>query len=228
MWPPNNLHFAITEKAPGQNLLQIPRSDYVALIPELIRILDAIHQTQLGDRPGYGIFDGNGVAQWPSWKAHLEFVKDEEPAGDFYENWHSLFESSFLERELFDRVHSHMLQLITYCPEERYLVHGGYGFGNVLAQDRKVTAILDWMNARYGDFLYDVAWLDLWSPQDEWRERFAEHYGHTGRAIPNYSERILCYQCYDALDGLRFYAKGGDRTGYDYIRGRILALLSDA
>ena len=29
------------------------------------------------------------------------------------------------------------------CPEERYLVHGGYGFNNVLAQDGRITAVID-------------------------------------------------------------------------------------
>ena len=73
------VYFAITEKAPGQNLLQIPRSEYEGLIPSQIQLLDAIHQVPLGERPGYGIFDGNGIAPWSSWRAHMETVKEEQP-----------------------------------------------------------------------------------------------------------------------------------------------------
>jgi hygromycin-B 4-O-kinase len=223
----DNIHFAITEKAPGQNLLQIPRSAYPALIPQLIELLDAIHQIPVGDRPGYGIFDGNGVADGPGWRAHLECVREEEQAGDFFANWHTLFQTTFLERDRFDRIFNHMTQLLGYCPEERYLVHGDYGFGNVLAQDGRITAVLDWNGARYGDFLFDVAWLDFWSPGAGWQDRFQEHYRQTGRTVPSYSERILCYQCYITLGALKFYAKAGDKASYDYATGRILALLHD-
>jgi hygromycin-B 4-O-kinase len=221
------VYFAITEKAPGQNLLQIPRSEYVALIPTQIELLDAIHQVSIGERPGYGIFDGNGIALWPTWRAHLESVKEEGPAGDFFENWHALFQTSFLEREVFERLFGEMMQLISYCPEERSLVHGNYGFGNLLAQDGRITAVLDWMNARYGDFLYDIAWLDLWAPQDGWHERFRQYYRSMGREIPFYGERVLCYQIYMSLDALKFYAKAGNKAAYEWIRDHILALLQD-
>jgi hygromycin-B 4-O-kinase len=221
-----DLRFAITEKAPGRNLLQIPRDEYVALIPQLIDVLDAIHQVPVGDGQGYGIFDGSGVAQSPSWRRHLEFVT-EEPAEGVFRSWHSLFEMSFLDKGFFERLYSEMLQLIEYCPEERYLVHGDYGHGNVLAQGGSITAVLDWMSAKYGDFLYDIAWLGFWSPVDGWRERFEQHYRRAEREVPYYSERVLCYQCYIALEALKFYAKVDARPSYDFAVGRISSLLND-
>jgi hygromycin-B 4-O-kinase len=221
-----DFHFAITEKAPGRNLLQIPRDEYLALIPQLIEVLDAIHNIPVGDTQGYGVFDGSGAAHLPSWRAHLDSVR-EQPAGDLFGDWHSLFETSFLERDVFDRLYGRMQQLAEHCPEERYLVHGDYGYGNVLAQDGTVTAVLDWMSARYGDFLYDVAWLDFWSPVDGWRDQVQQHYSRTGRAVPAYNERILCYQCYIALEALKFYAKAGAKPSYDFAAGRIQALLSN-
>jgi aminoglycoside phosphotransferase (APT) family kinase protein len=47
------------------------------------------------------------------------------------------------------------------CPEERRFLHGDDGFGNVLARDGEVTAVLDWLDAKDGDFVDDVAWLDF-------------------------------------------------------------------
>jgi hygromycin-B 4-O-kinase len=219
------VHFAISEKAPGRNLLQLPRADYLALVPAQIETLDAIHQTPVGERPGYGIFDGRGVGLWPSWREHLLAISEEEEQGDFYEKWHSLFRDSFLERDLFERIYERMVQLSGYCPEDRCLVHGGYGFGNVLAEDGRITAVLDWMDARYGDFLYDVAWLDFWSPDDGWQGLFQEHYARMGREVPFYRERVSCYHCYISLDALRFNAKARDKTSYDWVRERILSLL---
>jgi hypothetical protein len=41
-------------------------------------------------------------------------------------------------------------------------------------------------------------------------------------AIPFYKERVLCYECYTALDALRFFAKKGDEQAYQWTRQRIL------
>lgn len=221
------LSFTITEKLPGQNLLQIPRSEYHVLIPKLMEVLDAIHQVPVGDKPGYGIFDGNGVAPASSWVEHLDLVRAEDPADDFFGSWRHLFQTSFLERELFESIYREMMERSRHYPGERYLVHGDFGFGNVLVKDGEITAILDWMNAQYGDFLYDVAWLDYWAPHDAWRDRFQEHYRETGRAVPFYAERILCYQCYITLNAMKFYAKADSKEGYDFVTDRITTLLGE-
>jgi hygromycin-B 4-O-kinase len=221
-----DIYYAITEKARGRNLLQIPRAEYLALIPRQMEVLDAIHRIPVGDKPGYGIFDGNGVGLSANWRAHLEFVRKEEPDGDFFGKWHSLFDTTFLERDVFDRLFSTMQSLISYCPEERYLVHGNYGYANLLVQDGEISGVLDWMNARYGDFLYDVAWLDFWSPADDWKGTFQEHYAGKGTAVPDYAERVLCYQCCIAMDAMKFYAKGGDEPAYEFAKERIFSLLA--
>ncbi len=57
------IHFMINEKLPGKSLVQIPRSEYLALIPKQIEILEAIHQIPVSDKAGYGVFDGNGIAR---------------------------------------------------------------------------------------------------------------------------------------------------------------------
>lgn len=211
--------YAVTETAPGRNLVQIPRSEYMALIPGQMAVLDAIHRIPVGDRPGYGIFDGDGVGLSPTWRAHREDVRNEEPDGDFYGRWHSLFNTTFLEQKVFDRLFNTM-QNIGCCPDERYLVHGNYG--NVLVEDRADPVVLYRMDARYGGFLYDVAWLDFRLPADDYAGRFQAHYAEKGMNVPSYAERVLCYRCRIAMDAMKFYAKGGDQAAYEFAKGRIL------
>jgi hygromycin-B 4-O-kinase len=220
-----DVYYAITEKLPGRNLLDIPRDGYLELIPQQIEILDAIHAVPLDDRPGYGSFDGQGVAPYASWPAYLAGVGEEEPEGGFFGKWHSMFCDTFLERELFERLYGRMMALAKYAPAERSLVHGDYGLKNMLAQDGRITGVLDWMGAGYGDPLYDVAWLDFWSPADGWQERFDRHYDALGLSIENCPRRIVCNQCCIALGGLKFFAKRADRAGYDWVRERIAGLL---
>ena len=161
----------------------------------------------------------------PCWREALAQIREEEEEWDFYGRWHALFRETFLERELFDDLYARMVRLLEVCPEDRYLVHTCPGLANVMAHDGAITGVLDWLEARFGDFLFDVATLDFWSPRSRFADRFAEYYRGRGRIVPNYRQRLLCYHLYTGLDGLRFHAKNRDEDGYRWIRDRILDLL---
>ena len=220
--------YIIARRAPGQTLLELDPTAYAATIPSLCATLDAIHRTDLGDQPGYGVFDERGVGLWPSWRAHLANIRDEEPADLFYGAWHTLFETTFLERDVWHSIYARMRALLDVCPEERWLVHGGYGYGNVLARDGRVTAVLDWADARYGDFLYDIAVLDFWPTGHDFAAIFRERYSAADVAVPDYDRRLLCYTCYIGLDALRFFAKTGQEEAYRHTRDDVLARLGAA
>ena len=173
----------------------------------------------------YGTFDDNGAAHCSSWRRYLEQIREEEEPWDFYGKWHVLFEQTFLEREFFDSIYTRMVDLLDACPEERFLVHGNYGFGNVMVHKGKITAVLDWLDAKYGDFVFDVAWLDLWSSESHAAERFQRYYATNGIAVEYYMERLRCYEYAIGLDGLRFFAKRQNQEAYLWMRQRILSLL---
>jgi hygromycin-B 4-O-kinase len=219
------LHYIITQKMPGRPLTALPLGENNTLIPALITTLDAIHASDVADTTGYGVFDGQGTGFAASWRGWLARIREEEDPRDFYGHWHHLFDDTFLERPVWERVYAEMIRLLDVCPEERRLVHGGYGFGNVLVQGGRVTAVLDWLDAKYGDFVYDIAWLDFWGPALGYADRFAAYYAAHGREAPHYRERLRCYRCYIALDALRFFAKAGKQDEYRWTRDGILALL---
>lgn len=80
------------------------------------------------------------------------------------------------------------------CSEERRLVHGNYGFGNVLARDGEVVAVLAWIDAKYGDFLYDVAWPDFWAEGEGTAAVVRDHYAATDVPVARFDERLRCYR----------------------------------
>lgn len=222
-----DLHYAISRRMPGKPITNVPPDEYEATIPALMQTLDAIHGADVSGTTGWGIFSDAGRGFFPSWRASLAYIREDEPEWDFYGKWHSLFETTFLERDVWEALYARMVAMLDACPEERFLVHGGYGFGNVLAEGGRVTAVLDWLDAKYGDFLYDVAGLDFWAPELDFRDRFAAHYAERGIAVPRYAERVLCYQCYVALDALRFFAKRQNEASYRWVRERITSRLDD-
>lgn len=222
------LHYAISRRMPGMPLSKLPPSGYLAMIPALLETLDAIHAADVRATTGYGVFGDDGAGFFPSWRASLAAVRAEEPEpeGDSNSAGSSVFDTTCLERDVWDTISARMVTLLDFCPEDRSLVHGDYGFDNVLAADGRITAVLDWPNAQYGDFLYDVAWLDFWPSGFAFRDLCAAHYAERGIAVPNYAERILCYQCSIALNVLRFFAMRQNEEAYRWSRQTILSRLA--
>ena len=221
------LHYAISRRMPGMPLSKLPPLDYLATIPALLDMLDAIHAVDVRTTTGYGVFADDGTGFLPTWRASLAIAgtAEPEPEADSDSARRSIFETTFLERAVWDTVHARMLTLLEFCPEDRYLVHGDYGFDHVLAAVGQITAVLDWVNAQYGDFLYDVAWLDFWQTGMSFRERCLTRYTERGIAVPHYAERILCYQCAIALNVLRFFALRQNADAYRFARDAIRSRL---
>ena len=220
------LHYSITVKVPGRPLDRLPPAEYMQLLPEVMRTLDAIHSIDVSNWPsGYGVFDNQGAGLSASWRSYLTSVCDEEEDWNFYGKWHTLFDTTFLERDVYDAIYNEMLRLLDSCPEERYLVHGGYGFSNIIAHDGSITGVLDWIDAKYGDFVFDIAWLDFWYPEANHSALFRRYYARQGISVPAYDERLRCYHCYIGMDALRFFAKSNQPEAYQWSRKRILDLI---
>ena len=84
--------------------------------------------------------------------------------------------------------------LVASCPEERALVHGDFGSNNVLAEGEHITGVIDWSEAMIGDPLYDVANIFFWRTWLPCMERQAQYFEAHPFKVPNWEERILCYQ----------------------------------
>lgn len=222
----HELHYSITIKVPGRPLDQLPPAEYAQLLPEIIRTLVAIHHIDMRDWPsGYGVFDNRGAGLYTSWRSYLTSIREEEEDRNFYGKWHTLFDTTFLERDVFNSLYGEMSRLLDNCPAERWLVHGSYGFSNVIAHEGNITGVLDWIDAKYGDFVYDIAWLDFWSPEAHHSELFRRYYASQGISAPAYDERLRCYHCYIGMDALRFFAKSNQPKAYQWSRKRIFDLI---
>jgi hygromycin-B 4-O-kinase len=220
-------YYAIAQKMPGRGLNFLSQDEYQQALPSIIQTLVAIHQVKVHEGQDFGGFDDHGIGVSPSWKGFIAKVNEEERPDGFFGKWHVLFSTTFLERDLFETVYKHMLRLLEFCPEERHLVHGGYGHNNLLTQEGKVTGVLGWFDAMYGDFVYDIARIDLWPPYGiDYAEFFHQYYASKGISLPNYRERMTCYKLYTGLDGMRFFAKTNNREKYQSVCHKLQRLLT--
>lgn len=213
-----DLQFAISRKLPGKMLQEHTPQEVKALLPQILDLMEVAHSVDTSETQGYGVFDDRGNGLDTSWHASLLKVAEEEDERDYFGKWHRMFDETFLERNLFEDLYQRMKELLAYCPEERTLILGGFTTRNMLAQDGKITAVLDLLSAGYGDVVDDIVALDFWWPPLGIREAFLEYQQQRGRDLPFYAQRLLCYECYHALIGLRFFAKSDNEQGYQMVR----------
>ncbi|GGD67019.1 phosphotransferase family protein [Paenibacillus nasutitermitis] len=223
--PVNGLYYAISKRAPGKTLIHYGGDQLSFLQSVLMELFAGLNQLDVTGTKGCGWILPSGEGSHTSWQEHLESSFDEEQPG-FWQGWHGLFEGSFLDRDLFDSLYGRMLKLAAYSQGQRYLVHGDFHMGNLIAEGERITGVIDWEMAMYGDCLFDLATFHLWSPHVQLPELYYRHLQSQGRKMPYFEERLLsCLLC-KGLDALRFYARTDDEPAYIHVRDDLLGRIA--
>lgn len=208
--------FVISKKAEGKHITDLTEDEYNKTLPNLLRILDAIHTVDIKNCSRYGKWSLEGNGEVATWKDFILAVKQ-------FPDKENLFETSFLEKDVWQDLYFHIEKLSEFCPEDRCLVHGDYGNNNVMSDGLNITGILDWEHSCYGDPLYDIAWLTFWQKKPDRIKEIEDYY--KVKNMPHFDERLLCYKLRIGLSSLSFYAYSQQRDKYDSIKQRILNLL---
>lgn len=170
-------------------------------------------------KPGFGLLDENGCGAHNSWhKATTSLYNHKFPQIEFEE----LFNNSMLEKDFFKSHFGKLFNLLEFISEEKYLVHGDFGFDNLIVDDGQITGFLDWAESKCGDFLYNIAWLDFWSNDIKYAQEFKEYYAANKINIPYFDERIQCYRLHIGLNGLILASYLNKLQDYAKIKDKII------
>ncbi|XEC94511.1 phosphotransferase [Paenibacillus tarimensis] len=164
---------------------------------------------------------GNG--EFSSWEEFIKTFYGEDQTGTFWENWHDLFRTTCLERDVFNECFGRLLTYCEYNAPHRYFVHNDCHAWNILSDGRSITGIID-AGFLYGDFLIDIATIEDAIPGRDVADAFRTHYEKMGRPIPNFSERLNGARYFKGLDGMRFFAKMGWDHAYKEFRDQLISL----
>lgn len=214
------LCYSITAKAKGKIIDHFEKDEIRKFIPKLIETLNAIRSFDISNTTQFGDWDSNGRAHETSWKNYLAKLIIEFSS---YRNKRT--SGALLDGEVVEKILVRYKQLIDHCPNIRHLVHGDYGFNNLFSDGKKITGIIDWELSKYGDFLYDVAWLSFWEFEIDYAGILLKHYENKGIPVPNFRERILCYKLHFGLGALGFFSDSGKKKSYNWAKERLLELL---
>jgi hygromycin-B 4-O-kinase len=213
------IFFCISKKLEGIPLDKLDEKELRDTFPQLASVLREIHLTDISKTSGYGSWDLSGNAIRKSWKESLLSLKDSK-----YFVWEKLFNEGIYDRGLFINSFAKISALSKYVSEERFLVHGDYGFNNILVKGNKILGVIDWALSKYGDFIYDIAWLAFWEDRLDYGHLFKKYYeGYMD--LSNYEERLLCYELHVGLSSSVFLAKWGDKKGYRLAKSRLSKLI---
>jgi hygromycin-B 4-O-kinase len=196
--------YAISERATGTFLDDLDEEQMRAMLPSLFAALDTAQQIDLSATRGYGIWGADGNAPHPSWRSALLDIANDRP-GDRTHGWRERLVGSATGAGPFDEALERLRALTRFCPEERHLIHSDLLKDNVLVADGRISAVIDWGCAMYGDFLYDLSWFCFWRPWYpawggiDFAGEAARHHAAIGLDVPYYAERLRCYQLHIGL-----------------------------
>ncbi len=219
-------YYAVSERRYGEALDSLDGPALEAALPSIFRSLDALRLADLAGTSGYGMWSPDGDAPFATWRDCLLAVRD-DTVYQRIQGWRATLEARPTDLEVFEQGYRELEALMESVGERRYLVHEDLVGDNVRIADGEVTAIVDWGNARYGDFLHDLARLTFWVPwYPAWRGvdivgAAREHYAAIGLEVPAFDERLRACQIYVGLEAQAYnvfterweeLAKSGQRT----------------
>jgi hygromycin-B 4-O-kinase len=210
-------YYAISERLFGGYIDDVDETQMRALLPSLFSALDAARLADLSGTAGYGGWGGDGNAPYPSWRAALLDVAHDRPA-DRIHGWRERLAASPLGIGPFEEAYGHLQALAGRLPEGRHLIHSDLLHNNVLVAGERITSVLDWGCALYGDWLYDLAWFCFWQPwypawqRIDFQAEAARHYASIGLDVPSFEERLCACQIHIGLASQAYLAYAGNGT----------------
>jgi hygromycin-B 4-O-kinase len=219
--------YAISERVFGGYIDDVDETQMCALLPSLFAVLDAIRLADVSGTAGYGTWDADGNAPYPSWRAALLDVANDRRE-ECIHGWRERLAASPVGIGSFEEAYEHLLTLTDCALEERYLIHSDLLHYNDLVEAGRVIGVLDWGCGMYGDFLYDLAWFCFWRPwypawqRIDFRAEATGHYALIGLQVPQCEKRLRCCQIHIGLAAQAYQAYAGNWTDLENTARRPL------
>lgn len=110
-------------------------------------------------------------------------------------------------------------EILARYTETPRLCHGDFAGTNVLVNETQLVAAVDWEWAKGGDPALDFAWWYFWHEDRPTLQAMIDGYAPTDRAA--FTQRVLAYALFHALDTLLLYQAEGNTKGLRYCHEKL-------
>jgi hygromycin-B 4-O-kinase len=156
-------HFAIAARVGGAYLDDLDAAGMRRVLPALFAAIAAMREANIAHTRGFGVWGADGHAPSPTWQ-HVLLNVARDRAGERLSGWRASLEQSPTGVRPFEATYARLVKLASAVPNARHLIHADLLNYNVLVDGDRLSAVLDWGSAMYGDWLSDIAWLSYWQP----------------------------------------------------------------
>lgn len=199
------LYYCISEFIEGKLSNAVWHDPSVVLQP-----LNHIHKLDTSAMMGWGFTDANGNGMFESWEAYLTSIYNHK----YPISWQELAERTWLDGALFHELMQKMKALFPYLPKRKKVLHGDYGFDNLLLSDNsKVTAVLDWAEMLLGDEMYDLVHMNEPWVDEPGEVNYMEVWKQ-GKVIDHFEQRLACYHIHYTLFHMHIHTVRGEEMEY--------------
>lgn len=204
----DNKYYSITQKCSGRLIENLDYNHRLNLLANFIKITHLFHSLPLESNVGFGPINMQGNGSFLSWSEYLlsqtPVASELWPSGYFYK----------LQRQISNK--------LTILPSLRSLIHGDYGFNNVFAQRGKISGVIDWSDVKYGDFVYDIAYLSFWSKSLDYSKLFFNYYlSQKTLNLNHYFTRFQIYTIHLGIDLLNYFAKTSQPNSFIFVKNKL-------
>lgn len=205
--------FAVSERCYGTFLDDLTAAEWELVVPNLLSALDALRAVTFQKGIHWADHSPSDTTTWRSWL--LDSLVDNPNARGG--GWTETLQAHPDIYRVFVEGLALLKQLVPSMPELRCLLHRDWLYGNVLVNPTtgELTGIFDWGCSLAGDFIYDIASFTFWAPWHtglnaiDIRDRAVAHYAAIGLCVPNFDQRLRCYELHIALEHLAYSAAIG-------------------
>lgn len=210
----DSVSYAVSQRMHGNFIDELGGEEYRRTLPSLLAMLDALRTADVSSSTGHGGWDTEGNGTHASWPAHLRATL-EDTADQRVGGWRPRLEASPTGATAFDRDLLVLERLLKDMPNLRHVVHSDLLNYNTFVSNHRVSGVIDWGCAMYGDFVYELAWFKFWSPwYPQWKHvdvaaEARRFFADRGADLEDYRERLLCYQLHIGLSHQAYNAAIG-------------------
>ncbi len=195
-----SLHYAISERCEGYTMIDENINENDVL--RLYECLWQLQQFNMSHLPGWKLIDEDDEDELNGWQDGLLDFQNHKM--DY--TIEDLVSREALPKEVIEKAINKISRLLPFCKTKKYLLHGDFGFDNALTDGKRITGLIDWAEARLGDFLYDVASLIFNASSINYKKIWLQFLGEKKITIENMNERLLCYQLVMGLNNIAIAA----------------------